>query len=261
MHDNTRTIMGLGIKSKFLAALALFCVTPFGVAREPWKSEYSKYKIEKPGKARIGQIYRADPEKFHVTQFTLGMDEVHERADKLVEKSKHELRRYLKTKIAKAVIGPGGEIWIVDGHHVSAAMIEAERGDVLIKIVRKWSRLNIYEFLDRMKKEGFVYLYDEHGHGPLDPLFLPRNLAEMHDDPARTFAWRVRESGGYAEVKKIPYAEFQWAQYFRQHLSDKEMRQKSKAAIAKGIALARAPEAKGLPGYRGEHGFCEAWLK
>ncbi len=80
--------------------------------------------------------------------------------------------------------------------------------------------------------------------GHKTPGELPKTVAAMTDDPYRSLAWAVNSEGGY-EDSDVPYADFYWADFFRERIDIRDF----KKATAEGVKLAHSPEAKGLPGY------------
>jgi hypothetical protein len=42
-----------------------------------------------------------------------------------------------------------------------------------------------------------VYPYCQFGEGPRKPLYLPRDIRGLADDPYRSLAWFVRKAGGF----------------------------------------------------------------
>ena len=57
----------------------------------------------------------------------------------------------------------------------------------------------------------------------------------------------MREAGGYRKVP-APFAEFQWADYFRTRINEKFLRKHFHQALKQAIALASHKDATGLPG-------------
>src|SRR3974390_2934691 len=72
-----------------------------------------------------GSFCRVPIEKLRPTQFAVGYWEVDRRATSIAHKSRTELDSYLKQHLALLVIGPGGEPYLVDGHHLCMAMLKA----------------------------------------------------------------------------------------------------------------------------------------
>ena len=96
---------------------------------------------------------------------------------------------------------------------------------------------------------GLFYDRDQFGVGPHDPNHLPEDVRSLADDPFRSVAWQVRKRGGY-DKSSLPFAEFKWAQYFREHIKTYPTRADFEQAVIEALAIAHAPGAKNLPGYK-----------
>ena len=112
-----------------------------------------------------------------------------------------------------------------------------------------WRDLSKEEFWKKMKEHGWVYLYDNHGRGPLDPEKLPRTVTELSDDPYRALAWEVRKRGGY-EKTTASFSEFRWANYFRARIPIGDGPRDFEQAIEAALKISHSAEAKDLPGYK-----------
>ncbi len=77
---------------------------------------------------------------------------------------------------------------------------------------------------------------------------LPDSIADLVDDPFRSLAGALRTAGGFAKVA-TPYAEFQWADYLRRRLAAKDLGADPAGALRRALVLARAAEARSLPGW------------
>jgi hypothetical protein len=177
------------------------------------------------------------------------MKEVEMRAEKLRQLSAEKLQKYLSKKVAPIVIGPGGIPYLLDHHHLARALIASGTSKLLIAEVKEnWSKLSEPEFWAKMKAQNWVYLRDETGKPISDPKYLPPSIAAMHDDPYRSLSWLVREQGGYQETDN-PYAEFQWADFFRARIQLVNNTNAFDQATAQAVKLAHSPDARSLPGY------------
>lgn len=186
------------------------------------------------------------------TQMALGMREVEHRVKKMREMQPRELEAYLRHEDQRVpvVIGPGGERYIVDHHHHARAAWEVGIEKLPIEVRADLSDLSSAAFWARMRDSGWLYPYDQLGHGPHDPALLPENVKGMADDPYRSLAWKVRREGGYDKTS-VPYAEFRWANFFRERLRTFPTRDDFDAAVTEALRLASTPAARDLPGYKG----------
>lgn len=189
----------------------------------------------------------------HPTQFAIGYWEVDQRAKKVSDKSAKKLAAYLDEHVGQIVIGPGGEPYIIDRHHLAVLMQRTRLSATIPAIVEaNFSNLTIENFWKEMAARKWVYLYDGRGKGPLDWHLLPKRIADMEDDPFRSLAWAVREQGGYDKTEE-PFAEFQWADFFRSKFAINADSPIDRI-VPDALKLCHSPAAKGLPGFIDETG-------
>ena len=88
-----------------------------------------------------------------------------------------------------------------------------------------------------MHQDHFVHPINAKGISkPLSA--LPKDLQCLKDDPYRSLAGFVRVAGGYRKTP-APFAEFQWADFFRTRIGAKALRKRFDRSVAKGVRLAR----------------------
>ncbi len=196
-----------------------------------------------------GSICRVPIKKLHPTQFAVGYREVDQRASGIARKSHKELASYLSEHLALLVIGPGGEPYLVDGHHLCMAMLKARKGKTVeARVEANWRNLSAPEFWSQMRGSNYVYLYDNRGRGPLDVTQLPKRITGLTDDPYRSLAWEVRDRGGFQRTT-ISFSEFQWANFFRKRIAIGPNPEDFNKAVEAALRLSHTAEAKGLPGF------------
>jgi hypothetical protein len=189
-----------------------------------------------------------DVRSLRPTQIAVGLGEIRMRAERVLRMKPQKQERYLRGKEVPVVIGPGGEPFIVDHHHLARLLLDSKLRSQVYAVVRaNWSDLPPDEFWKRMRENHWVYLYDEHGQGPLSPSALPKSVTDLKDDPYRTLAWLVRVRGGYAKTE-IPFAELQWANFFRARIPERALDNLDSAETL-ALKLAASPEASTLPGH------------
>jgi hypothetical protein len=183
------------------------------------------------------------------TQFAVGFREVEERAQNIAGKSPKKFKKYMEEHLPLLVVGPGGVPYLIDGHHLALALLKQRVTDRFeARIEANWRDLSPAEFWKNMRQHGWVYLYDNKGHGPLDPDRLPRKVTELTDDPYRALAWEVRKRGGY-EKTNASFAEFKWASFFRSRVTIGTSPGDFDRAIEAALKISHSSEAKDLPGY------------
>lgn len=154
----------------------------------------------------------------HPTQFCVGEREVRARADKLLGKKDKKVDLYLDNHIMPIVIGPKGVPYIVDHHHLAKALQESKvRDSIPAQVLANYSSLDSAAFWSKMKEQKWVYPY-RRGEGPFNVASLPATLGQMTDDPYRSLVWAARHVGEEEDRDETPFADFKWADYFRERI-------------------------------------------
>ena len=188
-------------------------------------------------------------EKLRPTQFSVGYREVDERAKQIAQKSPKKLKAYVEEHLPQIVIGPGDQPYLIDGHHLALALLQAHMAtNVEVRVEANWRKLSRGEFWNKMKEHGWVYLYDNRGQGPLDVEKLPKTVTELTDDPYRALAWAVRKRGGLDKTT-ASFAEFKWADFFRSRVRLGSQPGDFDRAVEEALKISHSPKAKDLPGY------------
>jgi hypothetical protein len=189
------------------------------------------------------------------TQFSIGVLECEYKAKELGGCTRDKLRYLLRTTKIPVVVSPWLTLYVVDHHHFLFACWHSGICEVKVDVVKDYSDvpLTFVEFWERMTVNNLAYLYDQFGDGPRNPIYLPRDVRGMAEDPYRALAWVVRQEGGYDNTEE-PFAEFKWADFFREHdllVPDGAAHDVFQRAFKIGMHLAKSSSAKGLPGYTG----------
>ncbi|MFI5362149.1 MAG: ParB-like protein [Elusimicrobiota bacterium] len=187
------------------------------------------------------------------TQFSVGEFEVRSKLRRLLGK-KSRRRELIKTHVVPVAISPEGEYYALDHHHFVLAALDAGIKRVRFDVRADFSkrRMSRAAFWKAMRRNGWLYLYDQFGEGPREPLYLQSDMRGLSDDPYRSLAWMVREAGGYGSDADY-YTSFPWVNFFRKRrlLRDSERRDLKKV-LPEAVRLARSPAARTLPGYLGK---------
>jgi hypothetical protein len=185
------------------------------------------------------------------TQFTVGMLEVKFKRKRLrmLEKRPGELVDYILELPIRVVIGPQEKVYVIDHHHLALALLKEGFQTAPMVIEADFSQLDLPAFWTKMQAVQWVHLVSGKGK-PKTVDSLPKCLEDMKDDPYRSLAGFVRVAGGYAKTP-APFAEFQWAEFFRPRVEKKDLRTRFEKTVNKCVQLAASAEAAGLPGYLG----------
>lgn len=194
-------------------------------------------------------IVRVPIDALRPTQTSVGMRSVKRKQLKIRDRGQRGLDKVLRARPIPAVRGPGGELFIIDHHHFGLALWQADVSDVYARVIADRSRVSQPVFWRRMEADGRLYPFDERGER-IRYDRLPAHLSELRHDPYRDIAWQVREAGGF-EKSPIPYAEFRWANFFRERIPLARVRGDFDAAVGRAKRLSRCRSAADLPGYLG----------
>lgn len=180
------------------------------------------------------------------TQITVGMGEVEQKRQRLRDLAKHpaKLEKFLRKHPVRVVLGPDETAYIVDRHHLGLALALEGYVSAHVEVYADLSKCGEKEFWKKMEELHFLHLKD--GKGQARPLSaLPPSLSEMQDDPYRSLAAVVRNAGGFQKVR-TPYAEFQWADFFRKRIPEDIVTTRFYVATGTAMALAKTPAARNL---------------
>ena len=193
------------------------------------------------------KLVRLELQQIHPTQVTAGMLEVDEKRKHFASLSAEALKQALKALPIPAVLGRDGTHFATDHHHLARALFDAQINYAYVEVMADLSKLKGDAFWLEMANRRWVLPYDEHGilHGIAA---IPPNVSGLIDDPYRSLAAYVRNAGGYIKTPE-PFAEFQWADFFRTRVRLWSTSFQFSAAVQQGVHLARSPDALVLPGF------------
>lgn len=185
------------------------------------------------------------------TQFAVGMLEVDEKIKIARKFGKKERKAFVEETVVPVVLGPDGELYVVDRHHFLCVCYHVGIEKVRVEIVKDLSekKMSYAKFWKWMRDSRKAYPYCQFGEGPRHPLYFPKDIRGLADDPYRSLAWFVRKAGAF-ENSDRNFAEFAWANFFRKaKLLDTAGMAGFEKALMAAVKLAQSPKAKGLPGY------------
>lgn len=187
--------------------------------------------------------------KLKPTQITVGMLQVKHKARRLkqLEKRPAELVEFILEHPIRVVLGPKDRAYVIDHHHLALALLKGGFETAPMDVEEDFSQFSMTSFWKKMQTLHFVHPYD--AHGELKSLaHIPEKLESLKDDVYRSLAGFVREAGGFAKVK-TPYAEFLWADFFRNHIKHKFLKKHFDKVVKHAVLLARTKDAEELPGF------------
>ncbi len=184
------------------------------------------------------------------TQMTVGLREVErKRRDWARRNEASAAGEFLGAHMIPAVVGPDDQLWMLDHHHLALALHLEGVDEVLVSVVARLAHLPRKRFLAFLDANNWLHPYDTRGRRR-EWKALPHHVGKLEDDPWRSLAGDVRRAGGYAKTTR-PYAEFLWADFFRDHIGPRKLANKFDQALREALELARGHSARHLPGYAG----------
>lgn len=120
------------------------------------------------------------------------------------------------------VIGRGGRLFLVDGHHTFTSFLESPDGGpnmhVRIRVLGNLSTMGPAAFWRTMEANHWVWLRDE-GNEPITVDQLPDHLglASFDNDPYRGLVYFTRDIAYQQNEDNANYQEFYWGAWLRTH--------------------------------------------
>ncbi len=193
---------------------------------------------------------KANIETLRPTQMTHGEREVAKKADEYRSLEGHDLDMAIAEKPVPIVLGPAGKPYIIDHHHVAAALRRVNIPALPVVLAADLSSLELGEFWLAMENRRWAYPYDVRGQRrPFSE--MPRHVWRLEDDVCRSLAAFAREAGAY-EKTAVPLGDFRWADFFRAMLPLPKGDEEFEVVLGDAIDLAKSDAAIGMPGYLGK---------
>ena len=182
----------------------------------------------------------------HPTQITIGLIEVSDKCLELAALTKKHRQSFVSESLVPAVRGPSDEIYITDHHHLMLAAWHMNVCTARFSVEADLSKLKVKRFWDEMIKNHWAHPIN--GAGKLcPPAAIPSHMNELCDDIYRSLSRRVRENGGYAKTPTA-FAEFRWADLFRERVSIGPTGKDLDAAVQNTTKPAKSNRASELTG-------------
>jgi hypothetical protein len=184
----------------------------------------------------------------HPTQITVGLIEVSDKCIQLASMKKRDRRAFLSEHSIPAVRGPKGRLYITDHHHLALAAWHMRVESAFFLVEVDWSQFGVKKFWREMIKNHWAHPIDRRGENrPIAE--IPSHVSGLSDDIYRSLAAYVRNAGGF-EKTPTAFAEFRWADFFRERVVIGSTRADFDRAVRQAYKLARSRKARELPGYR-----------
>lgn len=197
----------------------------------------------------IGAVCEAKLADLRPTQFGVGLLQVMHEKNRLAKESAAKLQKTILRKRIAVVIGPDGQLWLVDRHHLSRALWELEVRKVPVAVVGRVEQAE--RFWPTMIESHWAWLYDERGQ-PRAPEALPRHIKDLPDYEYRSLAGFAEDEHLFSKSGQVFFIEFAWAKYFGEQLGWAKVSEKTlDKRLDEARRVACLPQAASLPGYPG----------
>ncbi|CAM2158879.1 Chromosome partitioning protein ParB (plasmid) [Pararobbsia alpina] len=183
------------------------------------------------------------------TQAVYGLKEVQQKAQEYERLGEHDLQMAIAEKPIPVVLGPDDRLYVIDNHHVAAALWSIAVESVPYVLELELSKCSFSDFWLQLEDRKWTHPYDKDGRR-IAFQDMPETLVDMQDDDFRSLAAAVRDRGGF-ENTGAALAEFRWADFFRARIQRPSSDAEFASAIRAAMNLAKSKEARGLPGYLG----------
>jgi hypothetical protein len=183
------------------------------------------------------------------TQITVGMREVKAKRKSWRGHPDRKKSDFLGRHLLPVIWGPKDEYYVIDHHHLALALYQEGQKTVATTVVADLRRLPAEAFWIFLDNRGWLHPYDAKGRrrGYVE---VPRHVRDLKDDPFRSLAGELRESGGFAK-DTTPFSEFLWADFLRRRIKRKLLQEDFSHALVRALKLAKSGDADFLPGWCG----------
>jgi hypothetical protein len=196
-------------------------------------------------------LIEAPLKQLRPTQITVGYEEVEKKRKSWAKLKAKDRKTAMHEELFPVVKGPQGRLYVIDHHHTALAMLlDGCTSLVQVGLVKELEHLKPEAFWTYLDHFSWMHAYDARGR-KRSHREIPSRFEDMKDDPYRSFAGAVRDAGGFSKPVE-PFQEFLWANFFRDLVPLKLIRDDKSKAMDKALKLARSKEARHLPGWSGE---------
>jgi len=164
------------------------------------------------------------------TQITVGMREVKEKRKHWRERADRDGGEFLGRHMIPVLLGPKQRHYVIDHHHLARAFQEEGVKEVLVTVVADLHALQKSSFWVVLDNRGWCHPYDAEGQRR-DFEDIPTAISDLVDDPYRSLAGELRQTGGFAK-DTTPFSEFVWADFLRRRIKLRDIKADFSAALA-----------------------------
>lgn len=164
-------------------------------------SQFTAYNPANAGAITPGPtaLYTVDVDSIHPTQQNEGLTEVGKKAAGFdLDAASGNLTNDLLTDIEPVVIGPGGVLYLTDGHHTFTALLDSTFGasdpTVYVNVIANYSNLSMAAFTATMEANNFLLPLNDGVPSTVNPSTLapiPGSLTALTSDPYRGLEYSI----------------------------------------------------------------------
>jgi autotransporter-associated beta strand protein len=143
-------------------------------------------------------LYEVSVDSLRPTQENEGLTEVGKKAAGFDLDTSATLQPDLLTDIEPVVIGPGGQLYLTDGHHTFTALEDSTWGasnpTVFVNVIANYSNLTMAQFIAQMESSNFLLPLNDGVATTVDPNTgapIPTTLTGLTSDPYRGLEYSI----------------------------------------------------------------------
>lgn len=194
-------------------------------------ADFSTYNAATAGSITPGMfsLYAVPVDSLAPTQFNVGSAEVAEKTNAWNLVPASQLQTTLLESVEPVVIGPGGQLYQINGHHSFTSLQDSIYGatdpTVYVNVVANYSSDTPAQFVAALEaaaqvyplNNGSVQTLSPTSGNPLSP--LPSSLSGLTNDPYRGVEFQALKNKGSAGVSfdktAATFSDFVWADAYR----------------------------------------------
>ncbi|QNI97950.1 ParB-like protein [Synechococcus sp. RS9902] len=210
-----------------------------------------------PAPDRGTDLIEVSAAKLQPTQWCVGLAEIWSREKDFAQDTRQQRLDYLRGKPVPLIRSADGAMWMLDRHHRLRGLIGIDPvATTWGYVVEELPTADRNAVLAHLHNQGWLYLYDGRGNGPLPAEQLPTSLLGLDDDPYRSLVWKLKQEGWIKPQPLIPYHEFRWGAWLRSRPLPPFSSRRLEPALAAARQLVCSAAAQDMPGWKGDKKAC-----
>ena len=143
-------------------------------------------------------LYQVPVDSLRPTQMNEGFTEVDKKVTGFDLLAPSQLQSNLLTDIEPVVIGPGGQLYLTDGHHTFTALLNSSFGasnpSVFVNVIANYSNLTMSHFFQTMQAQNLLLPLNDGVPETVNPATgapIPSSLTALTSDPYRGLEYSI----------------------------------------------------------------------